>query len=132
MKNVRLLISHRSFITVKTKYLSFTTLSTETLYECISNVYHFYLLEKRDSSRIPNTQVCLRKPVNSSTTQNNNFLPFWKDCIIRGVIKTLPKNLRWSILQEQSKAKSHSLFSQDVPPQMFYRTLNMPPIEHLK
>ena len=36
------------------------------------------------------------------------------------LLKTPPKTLRWSILQEQSTAKNRQLSSQDTPSQMFY------------
>ena len=70
------------------------------------NVY-FYLLGKRDSLRIVNTKDSSRLQTSNQYSsiikkQKKKFLPL----IMRRVIKTLPKTVKRSVLQEQSTAKS--------------------------
>ena len=70
------------------------------------NVY-FYLLEKRDSLKIVNTKDSSRLQTSNQYSsiikkQKKKFLPL----IMRRVIKTLPKTVKRSVLQEQSTAKS--------------------------
>ena len=103
---IQLLLPNRTFINVKDNICRLLLFQLNLLMNTYMNV-HFYLLEKRDSLRIVNTKDCSRFQTSNQYSsiikkQKKKFLPL----IMKRVIKTLPKTVKRSVLQEQSTAKS--------------------------